>query len=176
MDLLKLSAIAHANHHFSSPVSPQTLDRVLAVSGIAHGWRCVDLGCGPAGMALHLAEHYGAEVEAVDRSPVMLDLAKSRAKNRHIQFTLAESGDWLATAQPCDLLLAVGAGMLVPGATTNAEQLAGLASAVKPGGGCCGARPSGSVNPLLNCGRRPGRWPRFTPATPTMWRRGRRRD
>jgi ubiquinone/menaquinone biosynthesis C-methylase UbiE len=134
MDLLKLSAIAHANHHFSSPVSAQTLDRVLAVSGIAHGWRCVDLGCGPAAMALHLAEHYGAEVEAVDRSPVMLDLAKGRAKNRHIQFTLAESADWLATAQPCDLLMAVGAGMLVPGATTNAAQLAGLASAVKPGG------------------------------------------
>jgi ubiquinone/menaquinone biosynthesis C-methylase UbiE len=137
MDLLKLSAIAHSSHHFSSPVSVETLDRVLAVSGIVHGWRVIDVGCGPAAMAAHLAEHYGVRVEAVDRSAIMLDLAKGRmtgAAKTHVSFHQAESMDYLAEAQPCDLLMAVGCGVLVPGAEDNAAQLKALAAAVKPGG------------------------------------------
>ncbi|MDB5460194.1 MAG: methyltransferase [Caulobacteraceae bacterium] len=138
MDLLKLSAVAHSSHHFSSPVSVDTLDRVLALSGAARGWRAIDLGCGPATMAAHLAERYGMEVEAVDRSAIMLDLARDRlaahpAKAR-ISFHQAESMDYLAQAQPCDLLVAVGAGLLVPGAADNAAQLKALAAGVKPGG------------------------------------------
>ena len=137
MDLLKLSAVAHSSHHFSSPVSVETLERMLAVSGIVHDWRVIDLGCGPAAMAAHLAERYGVRVEAVDRSAIMLDLAKGRlegaAKGR-ISFHQAESMDYLAKAEPCDLLMAVGCGVLVPGAADNAAQLKALAAAVKPGG------------------------------------------
>jgi cyclopropane fatty-acyl-phospholipid synthase-like methyltransferase len=137
MDLLTLSAIAHSSHHFSSPVSVETLDRVLAVSGIVHGWRVIDLGCGPAAMAVHLAERYGVRVEAVDRSAVMLDLARGRmegAAKERITLHQAESMDYLATAEPCDLLMAVGCGVLVPGAQDNAAQMKALAAAVKPGG------------------------------------------
>jgi SAM-dependent methyltransferase len=137
MDLLKLSAVAHANHHFSSPVSVETLDRVLALSGIAHGWRVIDIGCGPATMAIHLAERYGVEVEAVDRSAVMLELAQSRlsgpAKAR-VSLHRSESMDYLELCQPCDLLVSVGAGALVPGAEDNAAQLKALAKGVKSGG------------------------------------------
>jgi ubiquinone/menaquinone biosynthesis C-methylase UbiE len=135
MDLLKLSAVAHSSHHFSSPVSVETLDRVLALSGIAHGWRVIDLGCGPATMSAHLAERYGVQVEAVDRSAVMLDLARSRlAGQSRVRFHQAESMDYLGKAEPCDLLVVVGAGALVPGAVDNAAQLQALAQAAKPGG------------------------------------------
>ena len=138
MDHLKLSLVGHSNHHFSSPISPEMLDRVLALSGIAHGWRVADLGCGPASMALHLAERYVVEVEAVDRSATMLDLARARADGHpaggRLTFRQAESTDWLADAEPCDLLMAVGAGLLVPGAPDNAAQLAALAAQVRPGG------------------------------------------
>ena len=138
MDHLKLSLVGHSSHHFSSPVSPQMLDRVLALSGIDHHWRAVDLGCGPGAMALHLAEHYGVEVEAVDRSAIMLDLARGRAADhaagKRLSFLQAESTDWLKTAEPCDLLMVVGAGLAVPGAADNAAQLSALAAAVKPGG------------------------------------------
>jgi ubiquinone/menaquinone biosynthesis C-methylase UbiE len=138
MDHLKLSLVAHSSHHFSSPVSAETLDRVLALSGIERGWRAVDLGCGPGAMALHLADRYGADVLAVDRSAIMLDLAKARAAEhpagRHLSFQQAESADWLKSAEPCDLVIAVGAGMLVPDATDNSAQLKALAGAVKPGG------------------------------------------
>ncbi len=138
MDHLKLSLVGHSNHYFSSPVSPEMLDRVLALSGIEHDWRTVDLGCGPGAMALHLAERYGVEVEAVDRSAIMLDLARGRAAaqpaGKRLSFLQAESTDWLQTAEPCDLLMVVGAGMLVPGAADNAAQLGALAATVKPGG------------------------------------------
>jgi len=138
MDHLKLSLVAHSTHHFSSPVSPETLDRVLALSGIERGWRVVDLGCGPASMALHLAERYGVEVQAVDRSAIMLDLARERAAQSpaggRLSFRQAESTDWLRDAESCDLLMAVGAGLLVPDAADNAAQLAALAAKLKPGG------------------------------------------
>ncbi len=138
MDHLKLSLVGHSTHHFSSPISPEMLDRVLALSGIERGWRVADLGCGPASMALHLAERYGARVEAVDRSASMLDLARSRAEDHPagglLTFRQAESTDWLKDADPCDLLVVVGAGLLVPGASDNAAQLQALAAAVKPGG------------------------------------------
>jgi ubiquinone/menaquinone biosynthesis C-methylase UbiE len=138
MDLLTLSAIAHAHHHFSSPVSVETLDRVLALSGVAPRWQAIDLGCGPATMALHLAERHGVKVQAVDRSAIMLDLARNRAAanpaGNRLSFHQAESMDYLAAAQPCDLLMAVGAGVLVPGAADNTAQLAALARSIKPGG------------------------------------------
>ncbi|MGZ6012756.1 MAG: SAM-dependent methyltransferase, partial [Caulobacteraceae bacterium] len=150
MDHLKLSLVGHSTHHFSSPVSAETLERVLALSGIERGWRAADLGCGPGAMALHLADRYGVEVEAVDRSEAMLDLARERAATRpagrHLSFSLAESTDWLERAEPCDLLMVVGAGLLVPDAADNAAQLKALAAAVKPGGRLCGGdrqnRPS----------------------------------
>jgi ubiquinone/menaquinone biosynthesis C-methylase UbiE len=138
MDHLKLSLVGHAGHHFSSPVSPEMLDRVLALSGIERGWRAADLGCGPGAMALHLAERYGVEVEAVDRSAAMLELARERSGDHpasgRLTLRQADSTDWLQQAEPCDLLMVVGAGLLVPDAADNAAQLAALAAAVKPGG------------------------------------------
>jgi ubiquinone/menaquinone biosynthesis C-methylase UbiE len=138
MDHLKLSLVAHSTHHFSSPVSPEMLDRVLALSGIEHGWRVTDLGCGPASMALHLAERHGVQVEAVDRSAIMLDLARARAAEhpagKRLTFRQAESADWLTDAEPCDLLMVVGAGLLVPDAADNAAQLKALAAKLRPGG------------------------------------------
>jgi ubiquinone/menaquinone biosynthesis C-methylase UbiE len=138
MDHLKLSLVAHSTHHFSTPVSPEGLDRVLALSGIERGWRVADLGCGPGSMALHLAERYGVQVEAVDRSAIMLDLARARAADHpaggQLTFRQAESTDWLEDAEACDLLMVVGAGLLVPGAADNAVQLAALAAKLRPGG------------------------------------------
>src|ERR1700744_6199438 len=68
----------------------------------------------------------------------MLDLARKRAADhpagKRLSFVQAESTDWLNTAEPCDLLMVVGAGLLAPGAAQNAAQLAALAAAGKPGG------------------------------------------
>lgn len=137
MDLGKLSAVAHATHVFQSPVSVETLDRVLAFARLAPGARVYDLGCGHAGMAVHLAERFGARVEAVERSPLMAEQARDRiarsAASGSIRLHLAASTDFLADAGPCDLLIGVGAVHLA-GDQSAAETLRRLAGHVRPGG------------------------------------------
>lgn len=137
VDQNKLSAIAHATHRFQSPVSPQSLDRVLAFAGLKPGARVFDLGCGHAGVALHLAEHHGAAVEAVERSPVMATLAAERLEGRGapgaVTLHTCSSNDFLAAAEPCDLLVGIGAVQLADGAEP-AQMLRSLAAHVRPGG------------------------------------------
>ena len=137
MDQNKLSAIAHATHRFQSPVSPATLDRALAFAGLAPGARVFDLGCGHAGISLHLAETHGARVEAVERSPVMAAQAAERLKDRgapgSVALHVCASTDFLATAAPCDLLVGIG-GVHLAGEAGPAEMLGALAEHVRPGG------------------------------------------
>lgn len=153
MDPHKLSAVAHATHHFQSPVTPQALDRVLALAGLPTGARVFDLGCGHAGMALHLAERHGAHVEAVERSPAMAALAAERLAGRgapgSVRLHVCGSAEFLAAAEPCDLLVGVGALQLAAGAEP-AEMLGSLAAHVRPGGAIlwgesCWLQPPGEV-------------------------------
>jgi SAM-dependent methyltransferase len=137
MDQNKLSAIAHATHRFQSPVSVETLERVLAFAGLGPGVRVYDLGCGHAGMALHIAETHGADVQAVERSPLMAEAARRRIDGRgapgRVTLHLGSAADFLAGAAPCDLLVAVGAVHLA-GEASATETLRTLAGHVKPGG------------------------------------------
>jgi ubiquinone/menaquinone biosynthesis C-methylase UbiE len=56
------------------------LDRI----GVAHGWRCLDLGCGPGGILELLSERAGAtgQVVGLDADPAFLDHARARATER----------------------------------------------------------------------------------------------
>lgn len=137
MDPNKLSAIAHATHRFQSPVTPEALDRVLALAPPEPGARVFDLGCGHAGVSLHLAERYGARVEAVERSPLMAAQAAARIKGRgdpgSVTLHVTSSTEFLKTAEPCDLLVGIGAVHLA-GDVGPVEMLKALAAHVRPGG------------------------------------------
>ena len=138
MDQNRLSLLAHSDHHFLSPVFPETLDRVLSLAALGPGARVFDLGCGTAAMAAHIAERHGASVEAVDRSPLMIAEAKRRMAGRGapgaLAFHCASSVDFLSGAGKADLVIAIGAVALTEGAQEPAAVLAGLARSVKPGG------------------------------------------
>jgi len=153
MDPNKLSAIAHATHRFQSPVTPGSLDRALAFAGLAPGARVFDLGCGHAGLALHLAERYGARVEAVERSPLMADQARARIEGRGdpgaVTLHVRASTDFLREAEPCDLLVGIGAVNLA-GDLGPSEMLRALSAHVRPGGALlwgesCWLKPPGEV-------------------------------
>jgi SAM-dependent methyltransferase len=137
VDQNKLSAIAHGAHRFQSPVTPESLDRALAFARLKPGARVFDLGCGHAGISLHLAERYGARVEAVERSPIMAELAAGRLKGRgspgSVTLHTCPSTEFLTGAEPCDLLIGIGAVQLAAGAAP-AEMLRSLAAHVRPGG------------------------------------------
>ena len=143
MDQNRLSLLAHATHHFLSPVFPQTLDRVLAFADLKPGARVIDLGCGTAAMSAHVAQRFGVNVEAVDRSPLMIAEAEKRLAGHRgtgieapggITFHCTSSVDYLASAEAADLLIAIGAVSLTAGEQDAATVLAGLARSVKPGG------------------------------------------
>jgi SAM-dependent methyltransferase len=137
MDQNKLSAIGHATHHFQSPVTPAMLDRVLVLAGLKPGATVFDLGCGHAGMSLHMAERHGVHVQAVERSPIMAALAAERLAGRgapgSVTLHTCLSTEFLERAGDCDLLVGVGALQLAAGAEPS-EMLAGLARHVRPGG------------------------------------------
>jgi SAM-dependent methyltransferase len=143
MDQNRLSLLAHATHHFLSPVFPETLDRVLAFAELKPGARVIDLGCGTAAMAAHVAERFGARVDAVDRSPLMIAEAQKRLDARMgvgfdspggVTLHCTSSVDYLAASEPADFVIAIGAVALTAGEQEAQVVLAGLAKSVRPGG------------------------------------------
>lgn len=138
MDSNKLSAIAHATHHFQTPLTPEILDRALAFADLAPGARVIDLGCGNAAVAQHIAEGHDAHVDAVERSPLMADQAEARLAGRgaggDVKVLRMGSAEYLAGAEPCDLLVGIGAIQLAGAELSVADTLAALARHVRPGG------------------------------------------
>lgn len=144
MDQNKLSAVGHATHRFQTPVFPETLDRVLAMAGLTPGARVFDLGCGHAGMSLHVARTYDAHVDAVERSPLMAEMAQARiaqaglgvdSETGSVRLHTCAAGAFLQGAEPCDLLIGIGAIHLAGAASTDPiDMLKALAVHVRPGG------------------------------------------
>ncbi|HUN48540.1 MAG TPA: methyltransferase domain-containing protein [Stellaceae bacterium] len=65
----------------------------LAATGIARGGSVLDLGCGIGSNTLMLAEYVGpsGEVQAVDRSRTMLEIAERRARDRALAIACHEA-------------------------------------------------------------------------------------
>lgn len=80
MDRHRFSAIAHRDHAWCNPLSDERMRAVLAVAGLDASSRVLDLGCGRAELGIRLARDPGATTVAVDRSPLMLDAARARAR------------------------------------------------------------------------------------------------
>lgn len=60
--------------------------------GVAEGWRCLDLGCGPGGITSLLAKRVGASgrVVGLDADPVFVDYARRRAPD-NVEFVLGNA-------------------------------------------------------------------------------------
>ena len=135
-DLDAYFAATHRRQHFGNPISPAVLDRVLAFAELKPGGRCADLGAGNAAMSIHIADQYGLIVDAVERSPGMVALARTRLQAHPAQVTLHEAAAYafLDGRSGYDLLVVMGAAGIAPGATTLAETLAWLRPRLRPGG------------------------------------------
>jgi len=138
LDPHKAVQIAYRAMGFCNPLSPALLDRVLEIAAPQPGARTLDLGCGNAAMAIHLAETYGAAVEAIERSPAVAAIAAERLVGRGAPGAVTlhniASRDFLAGAAPFDLLVAAGASGVVEGPPEPAAILKALAPHVRPGG------------------------------------------
>lgn len=132
------SAISYATHHFCNPLSPETLDRVLAFADLQAGDAAVDLGCGNGLLALHLAERYGLNVDAADIAPEMIALARDRVGDRgapgSIRLRTAANAEVLTENALPRLIVANGPWGVVEGRPDPERVLARLRDAVPVGG------------------------------------------
>jgi ubiquinone/menaquinone biosynthesis C-methylase UbiE len=74
------------------------LDRI----GVASGWRCLDLGCGPGGIVELLSARAGAtgQVVGLDADPVFLEHARALARDRGLGNVDFIQGDAYRTGLP----------------------------------------------------------------------------
>lgn len=71
----------------------------LTMLGVQRGWKLADIGCGNGSLACEAAV-MGAEVDAVDISPAMLELAKIQARDRRVAIRTQTKGLLSFTYQP----------------------------------------------------------------------------
>ncbi|MFJ6898239.1 bifunctional class I SAM-dependent methyltransferase/NUDIX hydrolase [Streptomyces hokutonensis] len=105
-----------------------------AILGDLHGRRVLDLGCGPARHAAHLARDHGAFVDAVDSSPTQIERALTRYDQMpRLSILLADAVGHLHTAAPYDVIYSVHS---IPYIDPH-RLLPALATGLKPGGRLC---------------------------------------
>ncbi|MFE9597137.1 NUDIX domain-containing protein [Streptomyces hokutonensis] len=105
-----------------------------SILGDLEGRRVLDLGCGPARHAAHLARDHGVLVDAVDSSPTQIERARTRyAQLPGLNMFLADAVDHLHTAAPYDVIYSVHS---VPYIDPH-RLLPALATGLKPGGRLC---------------------------------------
>lgn len=130
--------VAYGALPFANPVTLEMVDRVLAPARLEAGGRAADLGCGAGAMAFHLAETHGQHVDAVDASEYMIGRVRARveAPPRAGSVTphLLRAEDYLASAEPVDLIVVLAATEFVTAAGTRQALFSQLTRALRPGG------------------------------------------
>ncbi|MFI1733967.1 class I SAM-dependent methyltransferase [Streptomyces acidicola] len=84
----RLAWDAYGNHHLRRDTPVTEVDQITwgpaangpgdSILGDLRGLRVLDLGCGPARHAAHLARTYGAHLDAVDASLSQIERARAR--------------------------------------------------------------------------------------------------
>jgi cyclopropane-fatty-acyl-phospholipid synthase len=85
------------------------MDLVCAKLGVSEGDRVVDAGCGWGGLALHMAERFGAEVRAYNVSPTQIAYARAQAEARGLtdRVTFIEE-DYRSIEGTFDVFVSIG--------------------------------------------------------------------
>lgn len=108
------------------------LDRI----GVAPGWRCLDLGCGPGGIVELLSRRAGTagRVVGLDSDAVFLEHARKLAQIRGLENVEFVCGDAYRTGLPRGSFDLVHARFLASTAGQPAELIAEAMALARPGG------------------------------------------
>lgn len=108
------------------------LDRI----GVAPGWRCLDLGCGPLGIVELLSPRVGASgrVIGLDSDAVFLEHARARARNRGLHNAEFMLGDAYRTGLPRGSFDFVHTRFVASTAGKPQELIAEAVALARPGG------------------------------------------
>lgn len=134
MNAAKLALIGYGGEGLGTPLSAETLNRVLDAAGLPSGASALDLGCGCGQGAVLLASR-GLRVTAVERHPEVAAAARERARPclPAVHVVCAEASD-LDAGERHDLVVALGAGALAGRGAEPAQVLAFLAERTRAGG------------------------------------------
>ncbi|MFF0225440.1 NUDIX domain-containing protein [Streptomyces sp. NPDC004629] len=137
----RLAWDAYGNHHLRRGTPLTEVDQITwgpaakgpgdSILGDLRGLRVLDLGCGPARHAAHLARSYGAHLDAVDASLSQIERARARYLDvPGLRLVHADAVEHLNTAAPYDVIFSLSAFHFL-----DAHRLLPvLATALKPGG------------------------------------------
>ncbi|SEC17293.1 ADP-ribose pyrophosphatase YjhB, NUDIX family [Streptomyces sp. 3213] len=135
---------AYGQHHLQRGTSLPEVERIDwgpgatgpgdAILGDLDGRRVLDLGCGLARHAAHIARDRGAIVDAVDSSPTQIERARARYDRLPgLNVVLADAVGHLHTAAPYDVIYSVHS---IPYIDPH-HLLPVLAAGLRPGGRLC---------------------------------------
>ncbi|WP_333779063.1 bifunctional class I SAM-dependent methyltransferase/NUDIX hydrolase [Streptomyces sp. IBSBF 3136] len=132
---------AYGEHHLRRGTDLAELDRISwgpaadgpgdDLLGDLGGLRVLDIGCGPARHAAHLARAYGARVDGIDASPGQIERARARYPDvPGLRLFHTDAVEHLSTSTPYDVIYSLSTlHFLDPH-----RLLPALTAALKPGG------------------------------------------
>lgn len=82
MDRTRFTTIAHRDHVYCNPISPEKMDRVVGLIELEAGARALDIGCGKGELLVRLIELYGVNAVGVDSNAEFIREARARATKR----------------------------------------------------------------------------------------------
>lgn len=131
--------IAYESLDVCNPVSGDAVRDVVATTGLAPGASALDLGAGNATVAIGLARDLGLNVRAVERDPLMAELAARRilaaGQAGAVDLIVRDSSEVLGHPPLPDLITVLGAtDAAAPGLRDPVAVFARLKDAVAPGG------------------------------------------
>ena len=135
MDTWRYYGITHADHVLCNPTSPERLDEVINLLGLAPGAVAWEAASGKGELLVRLAERFGIRGIGIDRSPVEVPIARARAAARapdaDLRFVEADAADQPAADASVELAICLGASWIWGGHRGTLRELSRI---TRPGG------------------------------------------
>jgi ubiquinone/menaquinone biosynthesis C-methylase UbiE len=131
----RASQIAHGDLRFHNPVSPATVESVIAMLPLEQGDRVLDVGCGRGELLVRLAESREATGLGIDSAEEQIEVAREEASARvpgaGLRFELKEAADLDEPEESVALAVCIGSTHALGGLDGTLDRLVPL---VRPGG------------------------------------------
>ena len=136
---MSFQRIAYEDREVCNGVEMSAIEAAVGRTGLGPGATAIDIGTGNARVAIRLAGRFGLAVSAIERDPVMADLARRRIDEAHagdrMTLTVGHAAGVLAGAPPVDLIVALGTtDVSGEGRPTPEASFIALRRRLKPGG------------------------------------------
>lgn len=131
----KYSFVAHRDLPIMNPIGGAAVDHLIDLAALPRGGRVLDIGAGWCELARRLVERYGVSADCVERSALLCEGARERAKTRapggRLRIHQEDAAAFAATLPPgaYDMTICTGSTHALGGLDATAARLAALTRA-----------------------------------------------